>query len=79
MIWFDLIWFEDVQKLNFIFPTKNCLRLYSGYFDCIKQVLGKEGILAFYKGLAAQYFRCSRVVDCYIILVWELSVPQGHG
>jgi len=32
-------------------------RLYVGYTDCISKILKTEGPLAFYKGLAAQYFR----------------------
>lgn len=32
-------------------------RLYSGYMDCVKKIVMKEGLSAFYKGLFAQYLR----------------------
>eukprot|EP00088_Acartia_fossae_P002960 TRINITY_DN11230_c0_g1_i1.p1 TRINITY_DN11230_c0_g1~~TRINITY_DN11230_c0_g1_i1.p1 ORF type:complete len:299 (-),score=15.17 TRINITY_DN11230_c0_g1_i1:124-1020(-) len=32
-------------------------RMYSGYLDCVRQILRTEGPLAFYKGLVAQYMR----------------------
>ena len=46
--------------------------LYTGPFDCIAKIFEQEGILGFYKGIGAQYFRLGPHTILSLVFCYEL-------
>ena len=46
--------------------------LYTGPFDCIAKIFKQEGILGFYKGIGAQYFRLGPHTILSLVFCYEL-------